>query len=90
MASIRCQVVAPTGVVFEGMVGSLRGPGWDGGFGILKNHAPYLVRLIAGRLTLKDDARAAVWEAEITGGFLLIARNDCTVLVEGIKEADAA
>ncbi len=90
MASIRCQVVAPTGVVYEGTVGSLKGPGWDGGFGILKNHAPYLVRLIEGRLILKDDDGAEIYGADIVGGFLLIARNDCTVLVEGIKEADAA
>jgi F-type H+-transporting ATPase subunit epsilon len=90
MPSIRCQVVAPTGVVFEGEIDSLKGPGWEGGFGVLKNHAPYLVRLVAGRLILQDDDGAETYGADITGGFLLIARNDCTVLVEGIREEDAA
>ncbi len=49
------------------------------------------MRLVEGRLILKDDDGVEIYGADIVGGFLLIARNDCTVLVEGIKsEEDAA
>ena len=86
MASIQCQVVAPTGVVFEGAAASLKGPGWEGGFGVLPRHAPYLVRLMEGTLLIENEQKAALYAAEITGGFLLIAENQCTIMVEGVKQ----
>lgn len=89
-ASIRCQVVAPTGVVFDGEAASVKGPGWEGGFGILPRHAPYLVRLLAGSLLLRDAAKAELFAADITGGFLLVAKNQCTIMVEGIRAEEPA
>ncbi len=85
MASVHCQVVAPTGIVFEGDAASVKGPGWEGGFGVLPRHAPYLVRLVEGKLLLEDAEKSELYAAEITGGFLLVAENACTIMVEGIK-----
>ncbi len=87
MASIRCQVVAPTGIVFDGDAASVKGAGWEGGFGVLPKHAPYLVRLVAGKLLLEDEQKAELYAADITGGFLLVAEDECTIMVEGIKAA---
>jgi F-type H+-transporting ATPase subunit epsilon len=84
MASLRCRIVAPAGVVFDGEAASLKGPGWEGGFGILPRHAPYLVRLLSGRLLLADADRKPLYDAQITGGFLMVAANECTVMVEGL------
>ena len=88
--AIRCKVVTPTGVVFEGEVAGIRGPGWEGGFGILYKHAPYLVRLREGRLILQAEDKSERFGLDITAGFLMIAVNDCTVLVEGVREAVGA
>ncbi len=86
MASVHCQVVAPTGIVFEGDAASVKGPGWEGGFGVLPRHAPYLVRLVEGKLLLESAEKSELFAAEITGGFLLVAQNQCTIMVEGVKE----
>ncbi len=88
-SAIACKVVTPTGIVFEDAVAGIKGPGWEGGFGILSKHAPYLVRLREGRLVLQGEDRGEVFGLDITGGFLMIARNRCTVLVEGVREAVA-
>jgi len=90
MASLRCRVVAPTGVVFAGEAASLKGPGWEGGFGILPRHAPYLVRLLAGRLLLADAERKPLYDAQIIGGFLMVADNEVTVMVEGLAKPAAS
>ncbi|MCB1164423.1 MAG: F0F1 ATP synthase subunit epsilon [Candidatus Latescibacteria bacterium] len=88
MPSLHCKIVAPTGVVFEGEAASLKGPGWEGRFGILPRHAPYLVRLLEGPLLLANESKQPLYSADITGGFLLVARNQCTVLVEGIASGE--
>jgi F0F1-type ATP synthase epsilon subunit len=90
MASLRCRVVAPTGVVFAGEAASLKGPGWEGGFGILPRHAHYLVRLLAGRLLLADAERKPLYDEQITGGFLMVADNEVTVMVEGLAKPAAS
>ena len=84
-STIACKVVTPTGVVFEDAVAAINGPGWEGRFGILPHHAPYLVRLVAGRLILKDAGGAERFGLDIVGGYLIIAHDRCTVLVEGVR-----
>jgi len=86
-SAIACKVVTPTGVVFDGEVGAINGPGWEGLFGILPHHAPYLVRLVAGRVVLKDGPGGSeIYGLDIGGGFLVIAHDRCTVLVEEVRE----
>ena len=90
MASLRCSVVAPTGELFAGEVAGIKGPGWEGGFGVLPGHAPYLVRLLAGRLVLQGPDGGELFGADIEGGFLQVARDECTVLVEGVRAEEPA
>ena len=65
---IRCKIVSPTGVLYEDEVFAIKGPGWEGGFGLLSRHAPYLVRLREGPLILKNadgaEAFRRIAEAE--------------------------
>ena len=87
MPSIRCRVVTPMGLAFEGEAASIRAPGYEGGFGVLPKHAPLLAQLGEGRLVLKDEAKAEVFGLDVEGGFFLVARDECTVLVERATEA---
>jgi len=75
-------VVAPAGLLFEGEAAQVKGPGWEGGFGLLPRHAPYLVALRAGALALDDAGGKEVFRLQVESGFLLIARGECTALVE--------
>jgi len=84
--SIACKVVAPTGVLFEGEASMVHGPGWKGGFGLKPRHAPYLVALKAGPLSLEDSAGAQLFSLEVESGYLIVARDECTVLVERLAE----
>ena len=88
MPSLSCQVVAPTGLLFEGEAAQVKGPGWDGGFGLKPRHAPYLVALKAGPLVLEDEAGAEVFRLEVESGYLIIARDECKVLVEKLVQAE--
>jgi F-type H+-transporting ATPase subunit epsilon len=88
-SAIHCKVIAPAGVLFEGEAASIRGPGYEGGFGILPRHAPYLVQLAAGRLSLRGEDGTECFGLDLESGFLMVARDQCTVLVEA-QDAEAA
>lgn len=88
MSSINCRVVTPTGVLFDGEAASLAAPGFTGGLGVLPGHAPYLVRLESGRLVLKDESGAESFGLDLVSGYLLVARNEATMLIEELAEND--
>ena len=87
MPSMACKVVAPTGVLFEGEAAQVKGPGWEGGFGLGPRHAPYLVALREGSLSLEDESGGELFHLEVGSGYLLVARDEVTVLVEKIGAA---
>ena len=90
MPSIHCQVVTPTGRLFKGEAAQVKAPGWDGGFGLKPRHAPYLVALKAGPLVLEDGSGGELLRLEVESGYLLIAKEQCTLLVEKVAEAPEA
>ena len=83
---IACKVVTPTGIVFEDQVTAVKAPGFHGKFELLGKHAPYLVMLQAGRVTVQGEGGEELYSLEIESGYLTIAGNSCTVLIENIKE----
>ena len=83
--AITCKVITPQGVVFEGEVASVKAPGYEGGFQLLPRHAPYMVRLETGAMLLLGEDGAELFTLDIDGGFLSIAGNECTILIEGVQ-----
>ncbi|MCS7254059.1 MAG: ATP synthase F1 subunit epsilon [Armatimonadota bacterium] len=80
--SFYVEVVSPQRVVYRsGEVISLIAPGVEGYLGIMSNHAPIIVQLGIGVLTLRlsngDIVRVAV-----SGGFLEASRNRVTVICD--------
>lgn len=86
MPSLHCKVVTPTGTLFDEKAASLRAPGFTGGFGVLPRHAPYLVRLQEGPLVLQDEEGGECFHLEVESGYCLVARDECTILVEKVKD----
>lgn len=59
---IRLQIITPEGVVHDGSVLSFTAPGFDGRFGILPNHVPYLCILKPGNVVARCEEESMCWE----------------------------
>jgi F-type H+-transporting ATPase subunit epsilon len=81
------EVVTPERVLFSSdQVMSLTAPGWEGSFGVMALHAPMVVALRTGVITLKladgEEVRIAT-----TGGFFEVADNRAVILCD-VAELD--
>jgi F-type H+-transporting ATPase subunit epsilon len=81
------EVVTPERVLFSSdQVVSLTAPGWEGSFGVMALHAPMVVALRTGVITLKladgEEIRIAT-----TGGFFEVADNRAVILCD-VAELD--
>ena len=81
MSTLRVRVVSPEKVVFKGEAGGLVAPAWDGMLGILPNHAPMIVLLGQGKLTIEKPGGGAE-EFHVAGGVLKVEKNEVVVLTE--------
>lgn len=85
MASFTLEVVTPDRTVLKEEVDMAVCPGSEGEFGILPNHAPFLSALRMGPLRYrKGDKDEALF---ISGGFLDMHANICSVLAESAEKA---
>ncbi|OGX06126.1 MAG: hypothetical protein A2Z88_04355 [Omnitrophica WOR_2 bacterium GWA2_47_8] len=48
-------IITPEGQVYEGQVQALTAVGYDGGFGVLANHAPMIVKILPGVVKVTAD-----------------------------------
>jgi F-type H+-transporting ATPase subunit epsilon len=81
LATLQVRVVSPERVVYSGEASSLVAPAWDGQVGILPNHAPMIVLLGMGTLTIdRPGGGAEVYH--VAGGVLKVEANEVTVLTE--------
>ncbi len=81
MATLRVRVVSPERVVYSGEASSLVAPAWDGQVGILPGHAPAIVILGMGELSVdRPGGGAEVYH--VAGGVLKVERNEVVVLTE--------
>ncbi|MFA0758555.1 MAG: hypothetical protein NOOUEUKL_001221 [Candidatus Fervidibacter sp.] len=81
------EVVTPERVLFSSdEVVSVTAPGWEGSFGVMALHAPMVVALRTGVVTIKladgEEVRIAT-----TGGFFEVADNRAVILCD-VAELD--
>ena len=81
MATLRVRVISPERMVYTGDASALVAPAWDGQVGILPEHAPMIVLLGMGRLTI-DRLGGGAEEYQVAGGVLKVEANQVTVLTE--------
>jgi F-type H+-transporting ATPase subunit epsilon len=82
--AFKIDIITPEETYFSGEAVSLVAPGILGYLGVLVNHAPLVTPLGVGRVDLKLADRTEK-SFEIEGGFLEVAANQATLLVEKIK-----
>lgn len=81
--SFKLKIITPEKKVFEGDVDSIKCPGLDGLFGILSGHAPMVSALGDGTLTY--DSAGSSKEVKISGGFLEVSNNVCSVMADSAE-----
>lgn len=77
-------IVSPESLVFSKEVLMVQAPGLEGEFGVLDSHAPMIAALQAGELKIFEHDAADAQIVTISGGFLEVANNRCTVLAEKV------
>ncbi len=84
-AGLKVAVISPERTLFEGDADMVVAPAWDGQVGILRGHAPMLVLLGEGSLSIRSGAGEQRFQ--VAGGFLQVADDVVTVLSEHAEGA---
>lgn len=75
------EIITPDKIIYSGDVESVKLPGSDGSFGILKNHAAIIATLNKGIVKIVDNKKQ-VEKFEINGGVVEVLNNKIIVLAE--------
>ncbi|BAM02970.1 ATP synthase F1 subunit epsilon [Phycisphaera mikurensis] len=79
--TLHCTITTPEAQVFDAAVASVTLPSHDGRIGVLKSHAPMMVELGEGELSIEPtDRHEARTRYAIQGGFAQIKSNQLVVL----------
>jgi len=79
--ALQVQVVSPSRIVFQGSASAVAVPAWDGQLGVLPGHAPFLVLLGAGPLSV-ERAGGGTDTFHVAGGVMKVERDIVTLLTE--------
>ena len=77
-------VLTPDKEIFKGEITSVKVPGTDGAFQILKNHAAIVSSLQKGTVTIAK-ADGSKMNLTIEKGFVEVLNNEVSLLVQGVK-----
>ena len=78
--ALQLEIVTPDKLVLSQSVDYVGAPGYEGEFGILPNHIPFLTALQVGNLYYKDGGKT--YYIFVAGGFAEISNNKVTILAE--------
>ena len=82
------QIVTPEREVFNSAVESVRLPGMDGEFGVLRGHAPLIAALQPGEVDIRDgESNEHVFA--IGGGFFQVSENQAMLLADSAIDPGA-
>ncbi len=84
---ILLEIVTPEKPVFSGMVEQVTLPGSEGQFGVLKGHTPFLSFVDIGELNFIKEGKKSHYA--VNTGYVEVASNKVTVLVETAERSDA-
>lgn len=84
--SLKLEIVTPDKLVLSESVDYVGAPGFEGEFGVLPNHIPFLSALQIGNLYYKKDGKAHY--VFLSGGFADVSDNKVTILAESAERAE--
>lgn len=81
---MKIEIITPDQKVFEGDIRSVRVPGKNGSFQVLKDHAPIVSTLDNGTVIMVDhDAKETTFE--ISGGLIEVKANKIILLADSVR-----
>lgn len=83
---IKLSIVTPEREVVETEVDEIIAPGWDGEFGVLPNHAPFLAIIRSGELDYRIGSE--VRSMAVGFGFVEVLPDKVTVMIETAETQD--
>ncbi|GFM37072.1 F0F1 ATP synthase subunit epsilon [Desulfovibrio psychrotolerans] len=84
--SLHLEIVTPDKVVLSETVDYVGAPGFEGEFGILPNHIPFLAALRIGTLHYKVGGKTS--DVFVSGGFAEISDNKVSILAESAERVE--
>lgn len=82
---ILLELVTPERLVLREWVDEIVAPGYEGEFGVLPGHTPYLVSLSVGRLSYRKGKE--IYNCAMSGGFAEVLQDRVIVLAETAEMA---
>jgi len=82
---VKIEIITPDKNIYSGEMRSVRVPGRKGSFQVLKDHAPIISTLDAGKVIIADDQGTEV-RFEITGGVIEVRRNRIILLADSVVQ----
>lgn len=80
-------VLTPDNEIFKGEVKSVKVPGADGQFQVLRGHAPLVAALVQGAVQLvKEDSNKMNFN--INKGFIEVLNDEIALLVQGVTDTE--
>lgn len=74
------KIYSPEKVLFDDKIISVKFPGINGFFQVLKNHAPLISALREGNIEIQGEKKKS--NIRISGGFIEVLNNELSALVE--------
>lgn len=84
--ALQLEIVTPDMKVLSETVDYVGAPGYEGEFGVLANHIPFLSALRIGNLYYKKGGKTQY--VFISGGFADVSDNKVTILAESAEKAE--
>ncbi|GDX51916.1 hypothetical protein LBMAG27_09630 [Bacteroidota bacterium] len=78
------EILTPESKIFTGEATAVQMQGTDGSFQVLNHHAPMISSLKEGNIKVDHDKTTTNFK--VMGGFVEVADNKVTVLVEGLQK----
>ncbi len=75
-------VLTPEKELFQGAINSVKVPGMNGQFEVLKGHSAIVSSLVKGEVRIYDNANNTI-KINIEKGFIEVLNNEISLLVQG-------
>lgn len=82
MATMKCEIITPNGMIYSGDIASVTLPGSEGEFGVLPDHASLVTLLNSGVIEIEKEDKSTELVA-IDWGHVKVDEGKVTILAEG-------
>jgi F-type H+-transporting ATPase subunit epsilon len=81
---MKIEIITPDKKIFDGEIKSVRVPGKQGSFQVLKDHAPIISTLENGSVIMVDQENNEI-TYEISGGVIEVKANKIILLADSVR-----